>query len=173
MPQILPFKLIKEFDSQNDLNHYLQKESLAISKSNVKSCTFCKTGLMRIQYGECTALNCNETKMCAYRVRVIHCEYQKRFYLHQAFKHNIATTELLPKKFGITDVVKELIEDIVFNVGITAPKRILIKLGSSQFKLKVDLMPDLSQIQSYIRRRRCLLGENSSVKLIFSLALIH
>ncbi len=63
---------------------------------------------------------------------------------------------------GITARVKETIEEIVADYHIVQPKHILIRLRrwstKQRHKFKIDIMPSLSQLQSYLKYQRIKYG---------------
>jgi hypothetical protein len=60
---------------------------------------------------------------------------------------------MIKNQYGITNQVKELLEDLIINYD-SKPKRIHIRLNKKKFKKQVDVMPNLKQIQDYLKNRR-------------------
>ena len=62
----------------------------------------------------------------------------------------------------MTEIVKASIEEIIEDYHIMKPKRIHIKLtkwsNSESKRIKVDILPTLSQVQQHIRYKRTLFG---------------
>jgi hypothetical protein len=71
------------------------------------------------------------------------------------------------KRRGLTETVKELIEDVISEYECK-PKRIHIKLSNSKYFKYVDVMPELEQIQTYIRYRRKQIGDNNDLDQLAS-----
>lgn len=117
---------------------------------------------MRVRYGYCNSIGCNEKGICPFMIRIIKCS-NLNYQYSEAYKHAAEPIETEVIKRGITDGVKLLIEDLVFERGVVRPKKIEIKLKSSKLKELVDTMPTLLQIQSYIKYKRSQQGDNNSL----------
>jgi hypothetical protein len=171
MPKVLETSLIAKFDNFADYELYLQNfYSMSVYNGRYTKCEICKTSdhKMRVQYHKCTNPSCYESSLCLKRYVTHIClkseveKYRKRQLLEIAGeKHNSDTFDV-KKQRGLTEKVKELIEELI-NEYECKPKKIHIKLASSKYFNEVDVMPELEQIQSYIRYRRKLIGDNNDL----------
>jgi len=168
MPKTHNTSLIAKFDTKTEFDDY-RLEFPPFSCENVKNtrCEICKstTHKMKVQYCHCKNPFCFECEPCAKKYLVKVClksedvKYQKHWFYEVEGEHNSNRFDRF-KLRGMSTVVKELVEDIIYNHDCK-PKKIHIKLGSESYFSQVDVMPDLSQIQSYVRYRRKQMGDNN------------
>ena len=93
--------------------------------------------LMKVRYGYCTNKSCNEDVLCPFRTKSLKCLASKsnlRYY--EADIHNVEEQyrNNEPKcSYGCTAIVKELIENIIFEHGIIQPKKVCFEFKTYQF----------------------------------------
>ena len=110
------FSLIQTFDSHKEFNEYLIAESIyfATEKSSLMNCSMCnsKTHKMRYKIGRCNDNTCNNTdEPCERKVKILY--FQKREYvaLYGKGVHRAESKDRIPKHHGISETVKEKLED--------------------------------------------------------------
>ena len=89
--------------------------------------------------------------------------YFQIFFINIFFKEKHNSSKIEIKKHGMSDVVKDLVDDLIYNYD-SRPKRIHIRLNKKNYKNKVDFMPTLRQVQDYIANRRKKIGDNNNLE---------
>ena len=73
-------------------------------------------------------------------------------------------TEVRVPTYGIGDNEKQIIETIIHEQNIGTPKLIHVYLTLNQRELNVIDLPDLSQVQSYIKYHRVKIGNENNLE---------
>ena len=73
--------------------------------------------------GECVNIRCNENEKCTHRIHIACCSASGKTYLYKRDQHN--SLSFHSNVHGITLIVKNLIEDLIYNYD-SRPKRIAV-----------------------------------------------
>jgi hypothetical protein len=156
------YELVEKFNSINEFKQY-RNENLpfASQRGKTENCNMCHGMIhkMKTSYYICSNKPCLEIDICPVQYKTTTClknkdpERQKLKLLKLKGKdHN--STEKENKVRGLTEKVKQAIEDII-NDYDAKPKRIFIRLTTKdKYKDIIDIKPTLLQIQNYINYRR-------------------
>lgn len=160
--------LLKQFDSEQLLEEYLlisRYPPMKCNKSNQNNCKICsnlrKDHKMKVQYLICSDKNCQNRCDVRYLIQTCPFTDQIMFYQHNSHsaKENSQIEEKQQKtiysKRGIKIKFKQIIENYMQN-NILMPYIIHKKLLSEYTEKEV---PNLSQIQSYVKYRRAKFGQ--------------
>jgi hypothetical protein len=145
-------------DKRDEIEEF---QGLAIVRVNHPNCTICpKTGAtrhkMNVSYLNCTNENCSDGT-CKCEGKILSCELSKSYVFYILNEH--ATPGSKCKQRGLTNAVKELIENIIHTKNITKPSLLRHQLVLR----RVNPIPELKSIQNYISYRRSLLGDTNLV----------
>ena len=85
---------------------------------------------MKLSY--CSNSSCNEEQICSFRTKIPIClANESNIHYYEANYHNLDESELANKfkhRYRLTDNLKELVEIIIFEHGISEPKKVKIEL---------------------------------------------
>jgi hypothetical protein len=138
MPKVLNWNLIDTFDSETSLELFLQTHvQTSTGKSNLTNCTICLDNGHKMIYRlrSCSSAECNDSKECTYRNKILKCCRTKKIHLYSLHSHNIPERSKSDRNHGLTNVVKELVEQLIFEKNISRPKKLLVDLALTR-KLK-------------------------------------
>ena len=119
---MIPWQLEVNFDSIKEFENFKQLNTYAIDKSHNVNCTIChsKNHKMKVQYGYCNNEPCNAITPCQRRTKTQICSQH-------------CSTEFIKKNVGISDCVKGIIDDLIYNYD-ARPKRIHIRLNKKKME---------------------------------------
>jgi hypothetical protein len=115
---------------------------------------------MIYQLRSCSFAECNDSKECTYRNKILKCCRTKKIHLYSLHSHNIPERSKSDRNHGLTNVVKELIEQLIFEKNISRPKKLLVELGAN----KEIEMPSMDQIRNFLKYRRLKLGDSNNME---------
>jgi hypothetical protein len=134
MPVSKLFELVGKFKNIKEFKRY-RMENISFSFTNTKydKCQMCqiKAHKMKIQYGNCSNKPCLQSEFCPVEYKATTClryndtQIQKINLYSVGIEHN--SDEIEKHVRGLTDKVKELIEEIIHDYD-AKPKRIFIRL---------------------------------------------
>ena len=159
MPKILPTSTIAVFSNLNDYQDFLKSFYPMYSYNSRRShCDICKSSghKMKVQYHKCNNPLCCQDGPCPKRYLTYTCLLSENVKLSKRQLLEINDAEHISDKFeekqqrGLTQTLKDLIEELISEYECK-PKKIHIKLSGSKYFDRVDVMPELDKIQSYIR----------------------
>ncbi|CAF1102051.1 unnamed protein product [Brachionus calyciflorus] len=173
MPNYLPFKLDKRFNNYNEFINYKSTIfDFSVDHTKKTNSRECKKAdhKMKVQYCYCSNQACfinNENCPRLYKVHIClksNDPVIQKTSIYSLNKH--ASSECSKKNVrGITPAVKELVETLIGDYNIR-PFKIWMKLQKSKYADKIDVMPTLIQIQTYIKYRRQKLGDTHNLSEI-------
>lgn len=127
------FKFLERFTSPEELTKWQIANQLSWGTTNscLIKCTICPaaTHKMRNAIANCTNKNCNQGELCPKRYKICVCQRKSQVILHEEGEHR--SQEFKFKAHGISDKVKDLIEDLIGRNG-NQPKLIHIKLSTKK-----------------------------------------
>lgn len=147
MPKKLLWKETSKlkFNSNTELKDWYSKSLEAIVKhSNEVLCQCCNVQDHKMKDIRliCNRVSCNnEDHLCDVKYKITRCCNKNKYIVYQNGDHVNKNVESVEKsiKRGIQHYVKDLIDDLIFEKDISAPKKIDIKLHGivSRFKFLV------------------------------------
>ena len=117
MPKVLNWNLIDTFDNENSLELFLQTHvQTRTGKLNLTNYTICLDNGHKMIYKlrSCSSAECNDSKECTYRNKILKCCRRKKIHLYSLDSHNIPERSKSNRNHGLTNVVKELNEQLIF-----------------------------------------------------------
>jgi hypothetical protein len=151
-PKSQDFSLIQTFDTHKEFNEYLIAENIyfATEKSSLINCSMCrsKTHKLRYKIGRCNDNTCNNTdEPCERKVKILYCQKREHVALYGKGVHRAESKDRMPKHYGISETVKEKLEDLICNYE-SRPLRLHLKLEKLKRKQKIEIdhMPTLKQM---------------------------
>jgi hypothetical protein len=163
MPKVLNWNLIDTFDNESSLELFLLTHvQTSTGKSNLTNCTICldKGHKMIYQLRSYSSAECNDSKECTYCNKILKCCRTKKIHLYSLHSHNIPKRSKSDRNHGLTNVVKELIEQLIFEKNISRPKKLLVELGAN----KEIEMPSMDQIRNFVKYRRLKLEDSNNME---------
>ena len=116
---------------------------------------------------ECGSEECAKLEPCKFQYRELTCLQKSETHISRTNHHNVENDHDLDQSFyGIHESVKEKIETLIYERGIFYPYKLEMSLRKEEISPK--LMPKLTQIQTYIKRRRMLLGDDNNMQGVSS-----
>ena len=128
------FDLRATFNSHKEFNEYIrEKITFATEKSCLMNCSICRSNSHKMRYkiGRCNDKNCNSDEACNRTIKILLCQKKERVFYYNKGKHNASSRQ--PNIFGISPLVKEKLEDLIYNYD-SRPKRLHIKLDKLRKK---------------------------------------
>jgi hypothetical protein len=130
-------------------------------------CSMChsKTHKMRYKIGRCNDKTCNNADApCERIVKILYCQKREHVALYGKGEHRAESKDRLPKHHGISETVKEKLEDLICNYD-SRPLRLHVKLEKLKRKQKIEIdhMPTLKQIQDFVSNRRRKIGDYNNM----------
>jgi hypothetical protein len=169
MPYKLNFLLLEEFETNILFERFCFENHIKWEKSNKQNCTMCdktkKKHAMKYRLGFCNNEECNREEICLIRYKSVTCD-NAFIRLYRLNQHSSQTVISTPKAHGIIQEIKEYIDNIIYENNICEPKKIHIRLHSSQYKPSITIMPTLNQIQNYINYKRKQIGNANDMSLV-------
>jgi hypothetical protein len=156
------------FNTHKEFNEFTNKRlSFSIQKSSLVNCSICKskTHKMRYKLARCNDKTCNNVDACPREVKILYCQKRETVAYYTKGKHNAPYNERRPTHYGITPIVKEKLEDLIFNYD-SRPHRLHLKLNKLKEKKKIDIdhMPTLKQVQDFISNRKKRIGDSNNME---------
>ena len=171
MPLVLPYQLWKKFQNLADFNEFKNSiPDFRVRHTKYSTCTMCEKNKnshkMKIQYNYCINQDCNKFDACKKEYKTTICmksedaNFRKHFFYQIGVHNSIQLHKEKPR--GISTQTKDVIEEIIHEFDCK-PKNIHLKLLKPLYKSRIDIYPDLSQIQNYIKYRRYKMGDNNRI----------
>jgi hypothetical protein len=160
MPKLLPFVLLKRFESSDEFNAFRDKiYDYSISNTKWATCNSCdiENHMMKIQYAECTNAPCKAAGGCMAKYKIHSCD-NDQIEIYEFGEHSAELLKSEKSVRGISDKAKTAIESII-NVSLSnniecKPKRIHYKLQMAKYKNAIDSVPSLKKIQTYMSNHK-------------------
>jgi hypothetical protein len=126
---------------------------------------------MRYKIGRCNDNTCNNTdEPCERKVKILYCQKREHVALYGKGVHRAESKDRIPKHHGISETVKEKLEDLICNYD-SRPLRLHVKLEKLKRKQKIEIdhMPTLKQIQDFVSNRRRKIVDYNNMEELKSL----
>jgi hypothetical protein len=158
----MSFKVEKIIKSKIQFKDWYTTELIAVcSKNNKVKCCCCnisQSHKMSCRYLYCGGDECNKSGACNVRYKVLNCDKKAEIY-HVYRENEHDESDKVQKKInhGISNLMKSLVNELIFDKDVSVPKKIAIKLNSQKYiekrteDNKIYDVPTLSQIQNYVK----------------------
>ena len=117
------YTLVHSFKTKESYDNWKrqQNHSWSIQKSNLLNCTLCRASShkMRMALATCNNENCNESEPCSRQYKINTCLKKEKIEFYSRGEHRSAN--LKQKQHGMTSIVKELIEYLIYNYDSHKP----------------------------------------------------
>jgi hypothetical protein len=111
---------------------------------------------------DCARSDCLENK-CDTRYRLASCTMKQKHVLSSLNEHEQPEQIQITKKRSLPFSCKETIEQILNEKDIHIPNRIFIEMVNNKDKYHLKYLPNLSQIQNYLKYRRVKIGDVNNI----------
>jgi len=166
------WKIACTFDSFVESKQYFERgRPKIVTKSNKTNCTICNNSdghKMKVQYMDCNKNDCNGE--CETRYKLMQCLNLSKCVIYSLNEHEVvvvsAPTEEQAKikmRRGISYSTKEAIETILNEKNIRVPNKIFIEMTTNKDKYNLNYLPNLHQIQNYLKYRRVRCGDINNI----------
>ena len=140
--------------------------------SNINNFSICTSEhKMNYKIRVCTSTECNTIEPCIFKYKILKCCRTGKIELYSLNSHNILQRAKTDKHHGLTSVLKEIVEKLLFEQNVKRPKKIMIELSSME--VQADSMPTVEQIINYLRYRRLKLGDSNNMEGVESFVRNH
>ena len=173
MPKKYNWDFVEDFENEKALDLYLLTQvQTSTEHSNINNCSICTSEhKMNYKIRVCTSTECNTIKPCIFKYKILKCCRTGKIKLYSLNSHNILRRAKTDKHHGLTSVLKEIVEKLLFEQNVKRPKKIMIELTSME--IQADSMPTVEQIINYLRYRRLKLGDNNNMEGVESFVRSH
>ena len=121
------WEYVKQFDNEKGMELFLLANvKTSTEKSNVYSCTICADNSHKMMYKlrVCSSVECNSQSICSFKYKVLKCCRNNKYEVYSLNSHNIGQKSETDKNHGLTNAVKDIIENLIFqkNVYVLVPR---------------------------------------------------
>ena len=164
------WKLCKKMslDKLSFKDWYTNDLAACVIKNDLIGCTCCdekNSHKMRCIRLDCNSTQCNIEKLCEVKYKILQCTRKANVYVMYKLNDHPSGVEVNKKSRGISNKVKEIINNFVFDNDISMPKKIQIKLGKKKYTEGNDIIdqPTLEQIQNYIKYMKTKVSDSNKI----------
>lgn len=169
MPKIQNWKTLESFESKLLIDtFYRSNKKTSTTQTVQRVCSVCDpntnghTMIYRIR--KCASVKCAKMEPCKFKYLELTCRMNFTTHISSLYSHNRTDDVEVESDdhYGIHELVKKQIENIIHERGYLYPLK--IEMALKKLDIIPELMPSITQIKSFIKRRRVQLGDNNNIE---------